>query len=256
MKCKICNTENHACFQGNLLNKYDVQYYHCKTCDFLQTEEPYWLEEAYSRPINLSDTGYMVRNLLYSNRLTILLYLLFEKNDTFLDYAGGYGVFVRLMRDVGFDFYWSDKYTKNLFAAGFEWDNALGVDAITSFEAFEHFINPLDEIFKLVNISKTIIFSTELLPNPIPKPNDWWYYGLDHGQHISFYSENTFNYVAKKFGLKYYRVGSLHILTNRKISKWMLTSLRFSKFGLHNFIARKLKSKTWDDFKKMTTKIN
>jgi hypothetical protein len=28
---------------------------------FLQNEEPYWLEEAYSESINISDTGYLQR---------------------------------------------------------------------------------------------------------------------------------------------------------------------------------------------------
>ncbi len=45
--------------------------------------------------------------------------------DPFLDYAGGYGVFTRLMRDIGFDFYWHDPYTQNLFANGFEKDIKL-----------------------------------------------------------------------------------------------------------------------------------
>lgn len=71
MICKICNTENETCFSGRILGKYDIKYYHCRNCDFVHTEEPYWLEEAYSRPINLSDTGYVVRNLFYAKRLTI-----------------------------------------------------------------------------------------------------------------------------------------------------------------------------------------
>ncbi|MFT4802821.1 MAG: hypothetical protein ACI9YE_000007 [Psychroserpens sp.] len=251
MKCKICNNENKSCFSGKLLNKYEVDYFYCDNCGFLQTEEPYWLEEAYSRSINLSDTGYMSRNLSYSKRLTVLFFLLFDKKEKFLDYAGGYGVFVRLMRDVGFDFYWDDKFTKNLFAAGFEWDNKSKIKAITSFESFEHFVNPMEEIKLLINISDTLFFSTILPPVPLPKPKEWWYYGLDHGQHISFYSEETFHYIAHLYGLNYYSYGSLHILTKRHISRWQFLLARFSKFGLHNIVAKKLQSKTWDDYKKI-----
>jgi len=32
----------------------------------------------------------------------------------FLDYAAGYGLFVRLMRDAGYNFRWSDLYCQNL----------------------------------------------------------------------------------------------------------------------------------------------
>ena len=69
---------------------------YCEHCGFLQTEEPYWLDEAYSESINVSDTGYMQRNLMLSEKLTILLALFFDKNAKFLDYGGGYGIFTRL----------------------------------------------------------------------------------------------------------------------------------------------------------------
>ena len=54
-----------------------IAYDHCARCNFLQTEEPYWLDEAYSESINISDTGYMQRNLNLSKKLTIILRLFF-----------------------------------------------------------------------------------------------------------------------------------------------------------------------------------
>lgn len=251
MKCKVCNTENQSCFSGTVLGKYEVKYYHCSLCDFIHTEDPYWLEEAYSRPINLSDTGYMERNLFYSKRLTILLYFIFGKTGKFLDYASGYGVFVRLMRDVGFDFCWDDKYTKNLFAAGFEWDYLTKVDAITLFEVFEHFVDPIKEVENLLKFTDTIIFSTTLHPNPVPKPKSWWYYGLDHGQHISLYSRDTFEFMSEHFGLNYYNIGSLHILTRKRVSIFILLATKFSRLNLDKIIAKFLRSKTWSDHERM-----
>ncbi len=255
MKCNICGTESQAYCSERIMGKYDIEYYHCSNCDFVQTEEPYWLEEAYSRSINLSDTGYMVRNLSYANRLTLLLYLLFGKNGKFLDYAGGYGVFVRLMRDIEFDFSWDDKYTKNMFSSGFEWNQQSRVDSVTLFEAFEHFVEPMSEIENLLKISDTIIFSTDLHPDPVPMPKDWWYYGLDHGQHISFYSKKTFGFIAKEFELNYYNVGSLHILTKKTIPIWKLMVVRLSKFGLLKVLAKRLDSKTWADHHLMIKEV-
>jgi hypothetical protein len=248
MRCKICGTDSHFCFSGKILGKYDISYYHCSHCDFVQTERPYWLAEAYSRPINLLDTGYIQRNLFYSKRLTILLYLMFGKNGRFLDYGGGYGVFVRLMRDIGFDFCWDDKHTKNLFAAGLEWDRKTRVDAVTLFEVFEHFVDPIKEIENLLEISDTIIFSTELHPNPLPRAENWWYYGLDHGQHVAFYSKVTFDYIADKYALSYHNLGSLHILTRKKVSTLSLFATKFSNLGLDRLIAKLLESKTWSDY--------
>lgn len=251
MKCRICNQENKTCFSGKILNKYNIEYFHCEKCSFLQTEEPHWLTEAYAESINVSDTGYMHRNIIQTNRVTILLHSLFNNQGKYLDYSGGYGVFVRLMRDIGFDFYWDDRYTKNIFAKGFEWDKAVKIEAITSFESFEHFVNPMLEIESLLKISKTIIFATNTYPQPIPKPKDWWYYGLEHGQHISFYSEQTFNHIAKKFNISYYNLGSFHILTDKNISKWQKIAIRLNKFKYQS-IAKKMKSKTWDDHLKMS----
>jgi len=117
------------------------------------------------------------------------------------------------MRDIGFDFYWNDKYTQNIFARGFEGGLLDNYEAITTFESFEHFVEPIKEIENMLLISKNIIFTTELLPSPVvPYPDKWWYYGLEHGQHISFYSEKTLNYIAKKYNLFLYKVGSIHLL--------------------------------------------
>lgn len=66
MKCKICNQENSAIFSSQILNKYSIEYFYCDNCNFLQTEEPYWLDEAYANSINQSDVGYMNRNITIS----------------------------------------------------------------------------------------------------------------------------------------------------------------------------------------------
>ena len=55
MKCKICKTEIKKCFSEMIMHKYDIDYFHCLNCDFVQTEEPYWLDESYLLPINLAN---------------------------------------------------------------------------------------------------------------------------------------------------------------------------------------------------------
>src|SRR5690606_10191648 len=124
----------------------------------------------------------------------------------FLDYAGGYGIFTRIMRDIGFDFYWDDPYTENLLSKGFQKQEADKYEALTTFESFEHFEDPLAEIAKIADISENIIFSTALVPKPLPAPTDWWYYAFEHGQHIAFYSTKTFEVIAERFNLHYYNI--------------------------------------------------
>lgn len=199
--CAICGTPSDEIFSSKIIKKYTIKYFLCPNCGFLQTEEPFWLEEAYKYPINIYDTGILARNIDLSNKTSVLLYLLFNPKENYLDYAGGYGIFTRLMRDIGYNFLWYDPYTQNLLARGFEYRQDQKIELITSFETFEHFPEPLVEMEKMLSISRNILFTSLLLPENIPDPDSWWYYGREHGQHISFYSLKTLKYIARKYGL-------------------------------------------------------
>lgn len=218
MECRICRTKTHRFADATILSRYRIDYYLCENCGFLQTEQPYWLSEAYNDSINICDTGIMQRNIDFSQKTAVLLYTLFDRNCKCLDYAGGYGIFCRLMRDMGFDFFWHDPYTKNLLARGFECNANQKIDFITSFESFEHFQYPLIEIEKLMAMSDSILFSTLLYPSPLPPPAGWWYYGLDHGQHIGFYSENTLRFIADYFDVNFFSDGNhLHLFVKKNL---------------------------------------
>lgn len=224
MTCRICDQKSTFSHKAVILSKYDIDYYRCSHCGFIQTEDPYWQEEAYSDSINITDTGILCRNIHFSKITALLLFFFFNRRGKFLDFAGGYGIFTRLMRDIGFDFYWQDKYSKNLVARGFEYNESSNkIELITAFEAFEHFVNPIDEIEDMLKISQNILFSTELIPNNTTPDKNWWYWGLEHGQHIAFYSAKTFQYISKKYSLNFYTDGKkLHLLTNRNLPKNIL----------------------------------
>lgn len=228
MECKICGEKTNVIFNAKVLYKYDVDYFQCQTCSFGQTESPYWIEEAYVSSMNLSDTGVMYRCERMSKITTSLLFLFFKTKGKFLDYAGGFGVFTRQMRDIGFDFYWQDPYTKNEIARGFDGSLDQKYDVVTTFESFEHFVNPIEEIEKIVKLTDTIICTTDLISKPAPHHKDWWYYASEHGQHVSFYSKDSFKEIAKKFGMNYYNAMNVHILTKKKLG--IFGSL-FFKFG-------------------------
>lgn len=239
-----------------MLGKHSATFYHCDFCGFLCAEHPYWLDESYKEPINSCDTGYLKRNIDNANKVTILIHLLFNKHEKFLDYGGGYGVFVRLMRDIGLDFYWNDFYAENIFAKGFEGSvKGERYEAVTLFECFEHFVDPLAEIYKILEISKSIIFTTNILPVPIRNPHDWWYYGIEHGQHVSFYERRTLKYIAEKNNLKYSSAGNFHVFSEYRINDLIFKILTIRKIGLQNIFTFFTKSKTWEDYLK-TRKLN
>ena len=248
--CKICGTQTQEAFSATVLERYTVAYYSCPNCEYLCTEEPYWLDEAYKRSINIVDTGILDRNLYFSKIVSVLLYFFFPKKGAYLDYAGGYGIFTRLMRDIGFDFYWKDPYCENLVSPGFEHKKEFHntYDAVTAFEVFEHFVDPIHEVETMMQLSKNIIFSTELMAAKVPQPENWWYYGLEHGQHVSFYSKKTLRIIARRYGLNFYSVAGIHIFSQRKLPAPVLTVLlRLAKYGLFGIIKNLIASKTWED---------
>jgi hypothetical protein len=220
-KCKICTHPSEHFSKAIMLKKYETNYYKCDKCGFVQTEEPYWLDEAYSQAINRNDVGLVDRNIRLAKTSNAIISAFFNSDDRFIDYGGGYGLFVRLMRDAGFDFYRYDEFCKNLFAQDFEAEFKANnkYELLTAFEVFEHLANPLDEIKKMLGFSQNILFTTELLPASIPKPGSWWYYIPEYGQHVSFYTMKTLSVIAEKHSINLYSDGrSLHLFTARKVS--------------------------------------
>ena len=220
MQCKICGQDTLPYARATIIGSYDIQYFQCPSCGFVQTEEPYWLDRAYSSAISDIDIGVVNRSVTFSRLTRNLILACFDSNATFLDYGGGPGVFVRMMRDAGFDFYIFDKYCENTFARGFEANLGPGVhyELTTAFEVFEHFVSPLDEIEQMLRHSRSLLFSTLLLPPGNPVPGNWWYYALEHGQHVSIYTHRALATIAQVFGLRLYsNHSSLHLLTDKTI---------------------------------------
>jgi len=250
IKCKICGSHSQIFDSATVLYKYVVNYYHCSVCGFVQTNEPHWLEEAYSEAIAAMDTGIVSRNISNANNLCFLMK--FIPNGVCMDFGGGSGMLTRLMRDYGFDFYHYDKYAKNEFARGFEADLNKKYALITAFENFEHYVNPMEEIDCLLKNTDVLFFSTELVaPNP-QLINDWWYYAPQTGQHISFYSYDTLSFIAKKHNCHLLSNGfNLHFLTKQPLREDIFILLKkYNKKRDKSDITRKFikPSKTWDDF--------
>jgi hypothetical protein len=144
------------------------------------------------------------------------------------------------MRDKGFNFFHTDKYCENLFAKYFEINAAptsKKFELVTAFELFEHLDDPLKEINQLFNYSDTILFSTEILPSAkITKALDWWYFSLETGQHISFYTIKSLEILASRCACNFYTDGySLHMLSKKSFHEDLLKPQR------DGFLLRKLK---------------
>jgi hypothetical protein len=248
VKCKICDSVSLKIFDAQILGKYRVNYFKCTKCYFIQTENPYWLEEAYESPIATMDVGLLQRNIDLRNQVSPILNLLEDRAKCFLDYGGGYGVFVRLMRDKGFNFYLFDKYTENLFAKYFELKDCEveKFTAVTAFEVFEHLKDPLIDINEMFSYSDVLVFSTEIQANSIIRNvDDWWYFAPESGQHISLYHYESLMKVGELTkSILYSNNFNLHILSKTPLVRDPFNDSGIINYGFFNRIIRSIGNRT------------
>ncbi len=278
--CRLCNSKTEKVFISKILLKYDINFFQCKNCKLLQSEKPYWLDEAYNDAISILDTGIFLRNnenlkkilTLISNlniltspkKNKILNFFKKEKPESFtgkiLDYGGGYGILVRLLRDTGIDAFWFDKYAQNIFAKGFEFNKSENYNIAVAFELFEHFDEPFKNITEILELSKFdfLIFSTLNYGNDVPG-KDWWYYVFEGGQHICFYNSETFKTIEKIFDCKIYSINDdFHILST-KYKEIDLNDLKFLFQNMNENYSEIIKlynSKTFPDHMYLKEALN
>lgn len=219
MLSKITGGPTEFLFSKKVLDKYLIKYYQCIETGFIQTEDPYWLEEAYSNVITSLDVGLTNRNLTYAEKVATIITRAFEQNSTFLDYGAGIGLFVRMMRDRGYQFYWDDLHAPNILALGFGLDDLEPdhkFELLTAFEVFEHLVNPMQSMEDMLKHSRNILFSTELVPDKRQELESWWYILPETGQHISFYTQESLRYLAMRHKLNLYSNNKdFHLLTEK-----------------------------------------
>ena len=262
MACPICSSSMEVSFTAQVLGKYLAQYEVCNSCGFLRAHEPHWLDESYSSAIAAADTGLVMRNFSIACKLAGVFYwILGERGEgRYLDAAGGYGMLTRLMRDLGFNFYWADKYCNNLLVPGFEYSQAIGpCSAVTAIEVFEHLTDPAAFIEETLAFSgaQTLVFTTELYEGLPPQPDAWWYYAFATGQHIGFFQRRTLETLGARLGLQFSSANGIHIFSKTAVNERLLRVVtgRWASRIAPWWIRRRLGSKTMSDHRLMLQRI-
>jgi hypothetical protein len=206
-ECRLCAAQTKHVWRHMVLEKYDVGYFECEGCGSLQTEAPYWLEEAYSEPGTGFDTGACQRSIQCVLAMTTALEFLGYKQETnCLDYGAGVGLYARMMRDRGWNYFAHDKYSFPFYMDEFRADpkdKQWGI--ISAFEVFEHLPDPA-EVFDLIAGSAVdyVFFTTDLWEG---QGRDWQYLAPFQGQHVFFYTQKALELVARKYGYNFHNLG-------------------------------------------------
>jgi glycosyltransferase involved in cell wall biosynthesis len=253
--CRLCAGTTQLTFRLQVLGQHSVDYLRCDTCGSLQTEEPYWMEQAYSSDAERFDTGKASRTLANFLLLPQLLQILqVNRADVAVDFGGGTGLFGRLMRDAGFNFFTHDKFGSSEFMGSYAWDQLdRPCRLITLFEVAEHFVNPAEEWQRLMACDPHwIVGSTEIFAG---QGNDWPYLSPESGQHVFFYSHAAMNLIAQQFGRHYYDLGMYFLMTRQplelaaieQINNWQKQLYPVCKNTFDSWIQAPYKSATLDN---------
>jgi hypothetical protein len=221
--CRLCEGASDWTFNIVVLAKYEISCYRCRECGSLQTEQPYWLPEAYSGAAASIDPG--------AARRTLDCYVLADivarhfKCHTLLDFGGNTGFLCRLLRDRGYSAYTFDRHVTPTYAPQFVGSPSDRYDLVSAFEVMEHFEHPardLEQIFG--SRPKVVLATTELFSG---QKADWWYLAPREGQHVFFYGEKAIRLIAERY--KYdVLIGKTFLLFSRDA----LTSMQRARLRL------------------------
>lgn len=213
-------------FSKLLLGKYDISFFRCGNCLCLESEPPYWLDEAYGGQRALPDIGMASRTLQLQCLVFFMSKVLrLSRTAKVLDWGGGNGLLVRLLRDIGLDAHVFDTYARNFYAVGFERQESTSYDLITAFEVWEHFVDPSTELEGFFSRSPAhILISTGLYEN---QGDEWNYLTPLSGRHVFFYSAAGRDFVARRFGYQLTGRGGLSLFSKLALSKWQRICVQF-----------------------------
>ena len=219
--CRACTGPTRPFATAQVLGHVDVTYHRCDDCGLVMAIDPTWLPEAYSDAIAALDIGLLDRCQILSNVTAMVLRAERLRGGTFLDWAGGYGTLTRMMRDRGYDFHHTDPMATNVFAGGHDVPDLAGrrFDLVTAFEVLEHLVDPASDLAEAAASTDRLLTTTHLLPDPAPGPEDWWYYTLESGQHITFYTRASLERLAERLGFDGVVTGSfVHLFHRGRVS--------------------------------------
>lgn len=204
--CRLCGGAPRPWGRKTVRGRHAVSYGLCTMCGSLQTEPPYWLDEAREHGTAGLNTAAAQRCFdLVQETATLLDLLGFPKTASCVDVAAGTGLYARMMRDRGFNFLAQDDRTTPYYMDGFAVP-AIGAGhfrLITGFGILQRLANPAAEIAPLFGADADLVIVSATLYEG--QDQDWDALRPESGQEVFFYSPGAMASIASAYG---YRVGA------------------------------------------------
>ncbi len=203
-----------------------VYYFFCESCGFCFAPEiAEWKLEEFEKKIYNDgyievDPDYVLKRPHNNYDNLMSMYGKVSGKIRHLDYGGGEGYLVKLLRDAGWNSTSYDPFVNKDVKT-----SELGkFDLITAFEVFEHVPDPnalMADIRQLLAPNGVVFFST-LLSNGNIRINQrltWWYASPRNG-HISLFSKESLSLLAKKHELNYANASNVFHFMWTNIPEW------------------------------------
>ena len=207
--CPLCKSNQEEIFYTDSYR----EYFKCSNCDFFFVPKIYHLSEKDERARydthNNDPTDDKYRNFL--SQLLNPLQERISMNSSGLDFGSGPGPTLSLMlKDFGHTVDLYDKfYAKNDFVFKKQYD------FITASEVVEHLSQPMVELNRLMGLLKSngiLAIMTQILTPQVDFSQ--WYYKNDPS-HISFFSEKSLNFLAKKWQSELYVISERVVIIKK-----------------------------------------
>jgi hypothetical protein len=222
--CRLCSSPAQRRFSVVMLRKHHVNLYRCTRCRCLQTDPPYWLDQAYADRRPVRDVWMVSRTEAMRTLVLWTLRIMGKSDASLFDWGGGNGLLVRMLRDAGVDACVSDKYVPNYYAVGFDVEGAQKTSVMTAFEVFEHADDPRQLMADMtVHEPEVILLSTVLYAG---QGKDWYYLHKDSGKHVFFYTAEGLTLLAEQFGYRCLTEQNYTVMHKHPLSRFQKSAMR------------------------------
>jgi len=215
INCKICKSKTTILKD----EKTSKNYHKCSTCKYIFLDEEFYIDEAHEKSHydkhhnNLESLGYVK---MFEDLVDEFVKPLHVEIKTALDFGCGEGEVLPIVLEresITCDRYDLFYFPKKIY-------ESKKYDLICSTEVFEHLVNPLEMLKKLllhVEDNGYLLLMTAFHPDDDEKFLKWWY--IRDITHIGFFHLSTFEYLAKELNIQIIKHNSKNIIMLKKLVK-------------------------------------